>query len=218
MGWLGATSTEMKRGTLSLLFGVHQFLWHPVVVGRAWRMLYGRWPGLYEWIAIVTHDLGYWGLPNMDGEEGKRHPERSQSLACVIAGNVATIGAWNRYFTGWVQRGYISSRVVEVGLLVRHHSREMVRLDRREFYKTGMGGLCDPAEPSMLCWPDKLSIVFEPEWFYLFRARLTGELDEFKQNAIDGGFLPPVATGRDWFRWYRARVVNLPEIQRILGA
>lgn len=27
------------------------------------------------WIAFMIHDLGYWGKPNMDGEEGERHPE-----------------------------------------------------------------------------------------------------------------------------------------------
>jgi hypothetical protein len=31
-------------GTRSLLFGVHQFLLHPVMVALGWRMLYGRFP------------------------------------------------------------------------------------------------------------------------------------------------------------------------------
>ncbi|SRR6266545_2269186 len=28
--------------------------------------------------------------------------------------------------------------------------------------------------PSKLCWADKLSIVYEPDWFYLLRARASG--------------------------------------------
>lgn len=27
------------------------------------------------WIAFMIHDLGYWGKPNMDGNEGETHPE-----------------------------------------------------------------------------------------------------------------------------------------------
>lgn len=66
----------MNVGTKSILFGVHQFLIHPIFVARAWWILYRQWPALYEWAAIITHDLGYWGAPNMDGLEGQAHPER----------------------------------------------------------------------------------------------------------------------------------------------
>lgn len=65
----------MKVGTKSILFGVHQFVLHPLFVARAWWIVHRRWPMLYEWCAIITHDLGYWGQPNMDGEEGEQHPE-----------------------------------------------------------------------------------------------------------------------------------------------
>lgn len=65
----------MNIGTKSVLFGVHQFLLHPIIVARAWWLLYREWPALHEWCAIVTHDIGYFGQPNMDGPEGERHPE-----------------------------------------------------------------------------------------------------------------------------------------------
>ena len=65
----------MKTGTKSILFGVHQFILHPLMVVWAWRILYYRWPTLHEWCAIITHDLGYWGSPNMDGKRGEKHPE-----------------------------------------------------------------------------------------------------------------------------------------------
>lgn len=208
----------MKRGTLSLLFGVHQFLWHPIVVGRAWRMLYGRWPDRYEWLAIITHDLGYWGLPNMDGPEGVRHPVRSQSLACWAARRMAAFQMWRNKIIQPIASQYVSYRVVETGLLVRHHSREMVRIDRKELKDGPLYFMADEIHASKLCWPDKLSIVFEPEWFYLFRARLTGELEEFRLNAIKGGYLPATATNRDWFRWYRTKVCHMPEIRELLGS
>lgn len=62
-------------GTKTLLFGTHQFILHPIFVLAAWLILYGSWPKFYELCAIVTHDLGYWGQPNIDGPEGERHPK-----------------------------------------------------------------------------------------------------------------------------------------------
>lgn len=45
------------------------------MVLRAWWIIYRRFPKLYELCAILTHDLGYWGLSKMDDEQGERHPE-----------------------------------------------------------------------------------------------------------------------------------------------
>jgi len=63
-------------GPKSVLFGAHQFLIHPWFVALAWWRLYGfPWdPRL--WVAFFLHDLGYlfYNCPNMDGEEGERHP------------------------------------------------------------------------------------------------------------------------------------------------
>lgn len=74
----------MTVGTKSLLFGVHQFIWHPVTVLFAWIYLYKRLPGLRVIFCIVVHDWGYWGKENMDGVEGETHPE----LGANIAGNL----------------------------------------------------------------------------------------------------------------------------------
>lgn len=62
-------------GTRSILVGAHQFVLHPVFVALAWRKLMGGWPiAIPVWFAFVVHDWGYWGLHDMDGDEGKRHP------------------------------------------------------------------------------------------------------------------------------------------------
>ncbi|MDH4319901.1 MAG: hypothetical protein OEV73_00230 [Desulfobulbaceae bacterium] len=93
----------MKIGTRSVLFGVHQFIIHPVLVAWAWLILYRQWPRLHEWAAIITHDLGYWGSPNMDGDEGEEHPER--------------IAAW------WRRFGAFGNKVaVEILGHSRHHA------------------------------------------------------------------------------------------------
>ena len=52
----------------------------------AWKIIYRKFPCLYELCAIITHDWGYWGLAKMDDNEGRKHPE-----------------IMNRW---WIRRGY----------------------------------------------------------------------------------------------------------------
>lgn len=166
----------MKIGTRSVLFGVHQFIWHPLTVGLAWRRLFNVWPSWRQWVCIAVHDLGYWGKPNIDGAEGRTHPEVGAAIAEYL-----------------LDGGY--------GDFTLYHSREYAKLHH--------------ARPSELCWADKYSVLCEPRWFYLLRARLSGEVAEFKANA-------PAAV-RDlsdlkWLDWYRNKVWNLPEIKQISDA
>lgn len=65
----------MKVGTRSILFGAHQFILHPIMVAIAWWKLYGFPSDIRLWVAFFVHDIGYWGKPNMDGEEGETHVE-----------------------------------------------------------------------------------------------------------------------------------------------
>lgn len=64
----------MKVGTKSILFGAHCFFIHPIFVAIAWWRLFGFPFDPRLWVAFFVHDLGYWGKPNMDGEEGELHP------------------------------------------------------------------------------------------------------------------------------------------------
>lgn len=168
----------MNVGTKSILFGVHQFLWHPLTVARAWRYLYGRWPRAWEWVCIFCHDLGYWGKPNMDGEEGRTHPVRGARLAQKIVG-------WK-----WPQ---LSSAAFDV--TIAHSS-----------YYAEIHGL----RTSKLYLADKVSILFDPGWLYLLRARATGEIREYVQNspyrAGHGWNLDERESEQNWFVWYRNRV------------
>lgn len=76
----------MKVGTKSILFGAHQFLIHPLFVAYAWWKLYGFPFDPRLWVAFFVHDLGYWGKPNMDGEEGERHPIWGATFMGVLFG------------------------------------------------------------------------------------------------------------------------------------
>ena len=145
----------MNVGTRSLLFGIHQFIWHPIVVWRAWKYLYGR-PTWKEIVCIIIHDWGYWGKPNLDGPEGVTHPQLGMQLADKWLG-------------------------VKYGQLCAGHSRSYVK----KMKELGVPGYW----VSKLCWADKLSFCFEPRWFYIFRAKLSGEWELVMQESIRSGFM-----------------------------
>lgn len=77
--------------------------------------------------------------------------------------------------------------------LVLYHSRSLCRLLK--------------VEPSRLCWADKLSMLYDPSWFYLLRARLTGEIREYRWNARRHVSL--LATDRQWLEWLKSRLEKL---------
>jgi hypothetical protein len=158
----------MKTGQKSLLFGVHQFIWHPIIVWLAWWSLYG-WPTWKETVCIIVHDWGYWFCEHMDDEKGKEHPVFGAILAYRLFG-------------------------LAYQNLVLTHSRHYARL-----YKF---------DPSRLCWADKLSILYEPWWWYLPRAWLSGELMEYRQTAAAAGFIPLEASHRTWFKWVKGYLVK----------
>lgn len=161
-------------GTKSVLFGVHQFIWHPITVALAFCKVHRRLPAWWEMIGIIFHDSGYWGCTDMDGESGLSHPRAGAFLAARICGVFSMERAWDVYF------------------LCLYHSSNFAR-------ERG-------ATPSDLYLPDKVSILFDPAWFYLFRARLSGELDEYiyreclKQKRM--------FTDEEWLEQYRTTIRN----------
>lgn len=172
----------MKIGTKSLLFGVHQFIWHPWTVLRAWRMIYPESritvPLL---IAIFCHDLGYWGCSNMDGPEGRCHPEDGARLAQSL------VRLWLRLTRRDMSRTEIELDALLMLQFTRYHSMHFAQ----------MHGRC----PSPLYLADKASILIEPRWFYLLRGWLSGELKEYAENSPVKHHGP-----RAWFDWYVYRV------------
>lgn len=183
----------MNVGTKSVLFGVHAFWWHPFTVAFAWRKLYGAWPDRYEWCAILCHDLGYWGCPNMDGPEGRAHPERGARIARDTA-------KWVYFLTGKTVCDDPLYPERTTHKLSLYHSREYAKMNEQE--------------PSKLCWADKYCCFYDPTWFYLLRGHLSGEIYEFRANAK--GHIPDSHSLRQWYLWYRNKVRNLPEIARLL--
>lgn len=72
-------------GRRSLIFGVHQFIFHPFTVYLAWVRLYG-FPNWKETVCIIIHDWGYWFCQDMDGDMGKKHPEFAANIALKLFG------------------------------------------------------------------------------------------------------------------------------------
>lgn len=146
----------MTIGTKSVLYGAHAFWLHPWFVARAWWVLYGfPWdPRL--WVAFFVHDLGYIGKPDMDGDEGERHP---------VLG--ASIMSW--LFDRWPSTQERFVLYGKWGYFTLLHSRYYAkRLD---------------LQPSRLCVADKLAIALTPSWLYIPMVRATGEIDEYMAHA-----------------------------------
>ena len=164
-------------GARSLLFGVHQFLWHPVTVLLAWIKLYGK-PDWKTCVCILIHDWGYWGCWTMDGVDGENHPRWAAELA-----------------RRWFGQDYHD--------LLLYHSRHLAA-------KVG-------ASPSKLCWADKLSMLYDPRWFYLLRARLTGEIREYRANACGAHgrtpWSPLPRNDEEWYDGLREKLIKLAKEQ-----
>ena len=64
------------------------------------------------------------------------------------------------------------------------------------------------AVPSELCWFDKLCVIYDPWWLYLPRVMLSGELHEYRAEAINAGLIDPKISNREWYEWARARMIR----------
>jgi hypothetical protein len=170
----------MKVGAKSLLFGVHQFLWHPLTVTLAWRELYKSWPSWKEFICIFIHDWGYWGCSNMDGKEGERHPEWAAMLAIKYLDSPTWNTANYKYHD-----------------LCLFHSRHYARTRN--------------VMPSKLCWADKLCYKYDPVWFYTLRAKLSGEIKEYRALPQSQNFK---GSDSEWYREQRKLYIKLALSQK----
>lgn len=130
-------------GTKSVLFGVHCFLIHPLILAVAWWKLFGFPFDPRLWIAFFVHDLGYLGKPNMDGPEGERHP----------------------YFGARIMRIFGDEWYWFTLLHSRYLAKQLGK------------------SPSRLAIADKLVIAIEPSWLYLPRAKWSGEIEDYFEQA-----------------------------------
>ncbi len=179
----------MKIGPKSVLFGVHQFVWHPVTVALAWKRVHRRWPNWKELIAIAMHDLGYIGCSDMDGESGSVHPSRS----CLL----------------WWTAAYRIAKLIPS----KHQAAfDAIASDISDLIEGHSGKHCKDLGliPSDLYLPDKVSVLYDPDWFYLLRSWLTGEIHEYVGNSPVSkrdGETYFIATRR-WLTYYKVLTIR----------
>lgn len=169
LGWL------LPVGPRSVIFGAHQFVIHPVFLEIAWRKLYKSKPTWKQRAAFALHDLGYlvqW-CGEMDGGEGKRHPEwgaRAMSWLfdrnhlLIVDGHIQSSRYWYKFCAG--------------------HSRHYAKL-------VGV-------EMSPLMRADKLATHLYPRWLYAGLMKLSGEWREYKDYWIKVGGYPGTAADGVW--------------------
>ena len=181
----------MNVGTRSVLYGAHAFWLHPWFVAEAWSRLYGfPWdPRL--WVIFFTHDLGYLGKPNMDGDEGERHPEWAAQLMFKWFEHWKPYGIEVLHKSrrgGLLFRGDGERRLPPPNRIQRFSSRAFNWLfgERPQLYwhdltlyHSRFYAKTDGQQPSRLCMADKLAISITPWWLYLPMTIATGEIREY---------------------------------------
>jgi hypothetical protein len=162
----------MKIGTKSVLFGAHCWFIHPWFVALSWWKLYGFPNDVRLWVAFFVHDIGYIGLPNMDGREGEDHV----FLGARIMGDLFDENMYRRkFFLGKICDVLYGEKHPKYWYqFTFYHSRFMAKRYQTSFSK--------------LCVADKLAITLEPWWLYLPRVILTGEIKEYRGLANEGKY------------------------------
>ncbi len=141
-------------GTRSVLFGAHCFLTHPWFVAAAWTRLFGFPFDPRYWAAFFVHDLGYWGLTNIDGPEGEKHPEFGAWIMSWFDDEYANCSKCYEYPSDapgeWPSCPRCKAQRTRWRDFSLYHSR---------YYAKAHG-----AQPSKLCFADKLSFTLTPRW------------------------------------------------------
>lgn len=186
----------MKIGTKSILYGAHCFFLHPIFLFIAWCKLFGFPFDLRLWIAFFVHDLGYWGKQNMDGDEGERHVEFGAKIMGLFDQNCKNPICYKR-------TNGLDNIVGYDGKIV-HSCPECHKWRNLSKYHSRFYAKKDGVDYSRLCVADKLAICLEPSWLYLFRVNLTGEINEYMQQAKcgDGKYVTMELTTESKISWF----------------
>lgn len=200
----------MKIGTRSILFGAHCWFIHPWFVAAAWSKLYGFPTDLRLWVAFFVHDLGYWGKPNIDGDEGESHPILGARIMSRFDGRFFTTSTHRnpREFKAWakgipgVRVGFdeicpTTGRYCAAWSAFRRGDWHDFALCHSRYYADKIG-----KPTSKLYAADKLAMILEPVWLYLPRVILSGEFREFRERATSKYGVAPelVSTPLKWYR------------------
>ena len=170
---------KIPIGTRSVLIGAHCFFLHPFFVARAWISLYGYPLDPRIWVSFFVHDFGYWGKPNIDGPEGEKHVELGAKIMSKL------FDPRENFYNIRLDDG---TPIGKWGQFSLYHSRHYAKANN--------------AEPSKLCFADKLSFSYTPRWLYLPMVTLTGEINEYLENAQKSDSKHWTPTNFDKNKWH----------------
>lgn len=112
---------------------------------------------------------------------------------CILVHDLGYLGCADMDGESGIDHPRLGSKIA--GKLFGDQYRELVLLHSRHLARKL------DAIPSKLCWADKASILFEPEWFYLLRARASGELAEYRARAASR--VRTEESDSKWFTWLK---------------
>jgi hypothetical protein len=169
----------MKIGTKSLLFGVHQFIIHPICVAIAWWKLYGFPNKIQYWVAFIVHDWGYWGKANMDGKEGEEHPELGARIMHKL---------FDKWFINICGNKYQTKIWYNFTL---YHSRFYAKANNHPISK--------------LCIADKYAFTIPPKWLYILLGTLSREIYEYMHKGRSSLYFHSKSA---WYDYIYAFIIN----------
>jgi hypothetical protein len=82
--------------------------------------------------------------------------------------------------------------------LVLYHSRTIAQVEHEL--------------PSLLCWPDKYALQFDPLWFVTLRGKLSGETEEYQRDLTRQKIIRPLTS--DYEMWRALRIRNCAQAQK----
>lgn len=165
----------MRIGTRSVLFGVHCFLIHPLLVALAWWKVHGL-------ARVKIGERLVWRSTRLNsGAELRR------AMLLPVRASILDARVWVAFFVhdlGYLAKpnmdGAEGETHPELGAAIMRRLfgepwGDFVLLHSR-YYAKKLG-----RPVSALSYPDKMVIVLEPWWLYLPRAWATGELYEYME-------------------------------------
>jgi hypothetical protein len=144
-------------------------------------------------VAFFVHDLGYFGKPNMDGEEGETHPYLGAKIMHFLFDGYESI------------KPYKYSSTDNYSYRIEFHSKAF---KKRKYYwynftlyHSRFLAKKHGVKPSQLCIADKLAIYYTPAWLYLPMVKFTGEIKEYMKDTgrNSGGELKYTSDPAKWF-------------------
>lgn len=198
----------MNVGTKSVLFGVHQFILHPVLLAIGWWKAYGTKPveigTTQRWVETRLRDGAVYRRPVNQVVHASLF--RPALWVAFFVHDLGYVGKPNMDGPEGETHPEFGARIMRSlfgepwGDLVLLHSR---------YYSAKLGRPLSP-----LCFADKWVIVLEPAWLYIPRVWLSGELAEFMANAakrardsnrFTEAEQADMLAGNPW-RWHRGMV------------